>query len=44
MSQNSILKAKPTPEDGEKLSSILNVPQAHINDDLGPDFFPDRGG
>ncbi|GAB5587083.1 Cyanate hydratase [Umbelopsis nana] len=37
-------QAKPTPEDGEKLSSILNVPQAHINDDLGPDFFPDRGG
>ena len=37
-------QAKPAQEDGEKLSSILNIPQAHIDDDLGPDFYPDRGG
>ncbi|KAJ2958973.1 hypothetical protein NQZ79_g5529 [Umbelopsis isabellina] len=42
--QVNALYAKPTQEDGEKLSQILNVPQAHINEDMGPDFYPDRGG
>ncbi|ORY93386.1 cyanate hydratase [Syncephalastrum racemosum] len=37
-------QAKPSDEEIDKLSSILNLPAAHLKDDLGSHFFPDRGG
>ncbi|OZJ06991.1 hypothetical protein BZG36_00190 [Bifiguratus adelaidae] len=37
-------QAKPTPEDIEKLSSVLDIPTSYMAADLGDNFFPDRGG
>lgn len=37
-------QAKPTTEELEKLSAVLNLPASHLKDDLGAHYFPDRGG
>ncbi|KAG0163419.1 Cyanate hydratase [Apophysomyces sp. BC1034] len=37
-------QAKPTEEELDKLSKVLNIPPGHLKDDIGVHFFPDRGG
>ncbi|KAI7879707.1 cyanate hydratase [Lichtheimia hyalospora FSU 10163] len=37
-------QAKPTTEELEKLSAVLNLPASHLKDDLGAHYYPDRGG
>ncbi|KAF7726853.1 Cyanate hydratase [Apophysomyces ossiformis] len=37
-------QAKPTAEELETLSKVLNIPPGHLKDDLGSHFYPDRGG
>ncbi|KAI9276125.1 cyanate lyase C-terminal domain-containing protein [Sporodiniella umbellata] len=37
-------QAKPSKDQIEKLSSVLNVPTKHISEELGRDYFPSRGG
>ncbi|KAL0082077.1 cyanate hydratase, partial [Phycomyces blakesleeanus] len=37
-------QTKPSQEELEKLSSVLNIPTSHLKEELGDQFFPDRGG
>ncbi|KAI9019490.1 cyanate hydratase [Phycomyces nitens] len=37
-------QAKPSQEEMEKLSSVLNIPTSHLKEELGDQYFPDRGG
>ncbi|KAI8367518.1 cyanate hydratase [Radiomyces spectabilis] len=37
-------QAKPNDEELEGLSKVLNIPTAHLKDELGSHFYPSRGG
>ncbi|SAM00058.1 hypothetical protein [Absidia glauca] len=41
---NLWIKAKPTPEEIEKLAQSLNLPSSYLVSEYGPQFYPDRGG
>ncbi|CAO3668194.1 unnamed protein product [Rhizopus stolonifer] len=37
-------QAKPTEDQIEKLSAVLNVPTKHLTEEIGHNYFPSRGG
>ncbi|KAG2222062.1 hypothetical protein INT45_007948 [Circinella minor] len=37
-------QAKPSKEELEKLSAVLNLPESHLKEELGESYYPDRGG